>query len=443
MAKSITIAITGDSIINRRISVFKEEESLSLINVIRQADVAYTHLETIIHDYEGPELYPSAEAGWTWMRSPRFVADELRWAGFDMVSVASNHALDYSYGGLYSTWKALDDAGLVHAGTGRNLAEAREPAYLDTEKGRIALISMSSTFTSWSRAGESRPDMRGRPGVNPLRYYYIVDSEILQDIKQLFTKLGWWIRNIDDEWLVHPPGLHHAITKFKEGHQPGISTAVNEEDAEGNLRAIRVARERADRVLVHLHNHEWHPGIGLSAPAKFASDFARTCLDSDADLFVASGSHSLLRGIEIYKNRPIFYDPGDLMSMADSVTKLPADFYFSPAFKKDELRRRTATPVDAFEARRALPKPLNPPGGYHSARVLGSVVALCSFDKTSRLDNLTLFPVTLTGKPASQSGRPTMASKEMGEKIINYLGELSAAFGTQIEYKDGVGVVKL
>src|SRR4030042_4721650 len=134
-----TIAVTGDSIINRRVSVYSEERFLSLVKIIRDADVAYTHLEMLIHDYEGPELYPAAEAGWTWMRSPLFVADELKWAGFDIVSHASNHCLDYSYGGLYSTWKALDEAGIPHAGTGRDLGEAREPAYLETSQGREPL----------------------------------------------------------------------------------------------------------------------------------------------------------------------------------------------------------------------------------------------------------------------------------------------------------------
>ena len=172
MSKEFTLAITGDSIINRRISVYTEERLLSLVKVIRDADVAYTHFETLVHDYEGSEVYPAAEAGGTWMRSPRWVVDELKWAGFDIVSLACNHVMDYSYGGLYSTWKALDEAGLPHAGTGRNLGEAREPVYLDTGKGRVALISMCSTFVGWARAGEARRDVKGRPGLNPLRFYY-------------------------------------------------------------------------------------------------------------------------------------------------------------------------------------------------------------------------------------------------------------------------------
>lgn len=442
MREGITIAVTGDSIINRRISVYTEERFLSLVKVICDADVAYTHLETLIHDYEGPEIYPAAEAGWTWMRSPRFVAAELKWMGFDMVSLASNHTLDYSYGGLYATWDVLNETGLPHAGTGRNLGEAREPAYLETGKGRVALISTCSSFTGWARAGEASPDVRGRPGLNPLRFHYVVDADILEAMKQLAVKLGWWVRNVEREWLFHPAGLHHAILKFVEGSQPGISTAVDEDDAKSNLRSIRDARRRADWVLVHLHAHEWDPDKGLSAPADFVPGFARRCIDAGADVFIGGGSHSLLRGIELYKNKAIFYDPGDFMHMADTVTRLPADFYLIPGFR-GEVRNGRATPADGFEARKALPSPLNPPGGYHSAKVIGSVVGVCSFENDGKLTEVTLHPLVMTDKPASQSGRPMLADDEMSKKIIDYLAELSAPFGTIVEFQDGAGRVRL
>ncbi|MFC2002025.1 CapA family protein [Chloroflexota bacterium] len=442
MQQEFTIAVTGDSIINRRISVNTEDRFLSLVKVIRDADVAYTHLETLIHDYEGSELYPAAEAGWTWMRSPRFVTDELKWAGFDIISLACNHSLDYSYGGLMATWKALDEAGLPHAGTGRNLGEAREPVYLETGKGRVALISMCSSFTGWARAGDTRRDMKGRPGLNPLRFHYVADASTLEMLKQLATKLGWWVTQVGKDWLFHPAGLHMAITRFVEGDQPGISTVVDEDDAEGNLRSIKDARRQADWVLVHLHNHEWDPDGGLSVPPKFATSFARACIDAGADVFIGEGSHAMLRGIELYRNRPIFYDPGDLILMSSTVKRLPADYYFRPGYSA-EIQSWKATPSDASDAREALPKPLNPPGGYRSAKVVGSVVAVCSLGEERRLTGLKLYPLTHGRGPRSQSGLPMLADDKTARKLIEYLAELSAPFGTKIEFKDGIGLVKL
>ena len=60
-----------------------------MIKILRDTDIGYTHLETLMHDYDEAEVYPAAAAGGTWMRSPRFVADELKWAGFNIVSHAS------------------------------------------------------------------------------------------------------------------------------------------------------------------------------------------------------------------------------------------------------------------------------------------------------------------------------------------------------------------
>src|SRR5438270_240575 len=81
------------------------------------------------------------------------VAEELKWAGFDLLSVANNHAGDFGVEGMRRTARALRDAGLTFAGTGENLAFARSPAYLDSHKGRVALIACTSTFPPASAAG--------------------------------------------------------------------------------------------------------------------------------------------------------------------------------------------------------------------------------------------------------------------------------------------------
>jgi len=405
--------------------------------------VAYTHLETLIHDYEGPEIYPAAEAGWTWMRSPRFVVEELKWAGFKIVSHASNHSLDYSYGGLMSTWKALDEEGMVHAGTGRNLGEAREPAYLETPKGRVALVSMCSSFSGWARAGETRRDMQGRPGLNPLRFYYLADLDTLASMKRLAVKMGWWVIPSEQEWLFHPAGLHNAIYRFVESHEPGISTAVDPDDLEGNLRAIRSAKWQADYVLVHLHNHEWDPDQGIHHPPKFVPPFARACLDAGADVFIGEGSHAPLRGIELYKGKPIFYDPGDFISMSSTVTRLPADSYLRAGYGP-EVRKWEATTADNFKFRANLPRPLSPPGGYFTAPVIGSVVGVCCFKKgKGELAGIRLYPFIRNHEPRSWIGIPMMADPETGKKIIEYLSQLSSPFGTKIEYQDGTGYIQL
>ena len=443
MEKHFTLAVTGDTVIDRRLSVCSDERFLSVVQVIRDADVAYTHLETVIHDYEGPELYPAAEGAGGWLRAPQFLCDELKWMGFDIVSHASNHCLDYSYGGLMSTWKALKDAGIPFAGTGMNLAEAREPAYLDTGKGRVALISMCSSFTRGSRAGEARRDIKGRPGLNPLRFYHTVDTNAIETIKQFAIKLGWWVEHYDNVWLFNPPGLHNTIHKFVVRDEPGFSTVAEEDDVEGNLRSLRQARQQADYVLVHLHNHEFHPEKGLGYPPDFVPPFARACIDSGADVFIAEGSGAELRGIEIYQGKPIFYDLGGIVRML-TFLRLPFDFYFRPGYSP-EIRKWEATATDGLEARQAYQSAIvNPPGGYQSQPVgRQGVVAVCTFGEQRKLIELKLHPTTRCAESVSQAGIPLLPDAAVSKKIIEFMRELSAPYCTEITFKGGTGLVKL
>ncbi len=150
----MTFALTGDAIITRRLSPFGKPEYLRMLEVIRSADLAFTNLEVLFHDFS--EGYPATHSGGTWMAAEPYLAGELVWAGFDMVSRANNHTMDYSAGGLRATTRALDAVNMVHAGAGENLSRARAPAYLETGGGRVALISVASTFSDEDRAGPQR-----------------------------------------------------------------------------------------------------------------------------------------------------------------------------------------------------------------------------------------------------------------------------------------------
>jgi len=89
--------------------------------------------------------------------------------GFNLFNRANNHTTDYGVEGLRLTNRLLDELGLVHAGTGNNLGWASRPGYLETPKGRVALIGMASTHTPMSRAGAVGPTVQVQPGLNALR----------------------------------------------------------------------------------------------------------------------------------------------------------------------------------------------------------------------------------------------------------------------------------
>ncbi|HXF05838.1 MAG TPA: CapA family protein, partial [Blastocatellia bacterium] len=71
-----------------------------------------------------------------------------------------------------------------------------------------------------------------------------------------------------------------------------------------------------------------------------------------------------------------------------------------------------------------------------------SVAAFVQFDGHRRLMEITLQPLSLGFRqPRTVRGRPRLADPALGKEIIERLAALSAPFGTDIRYQDGVGVV--
>src|SRR5262245_54034518 len=185
-----SLMLLCDVMPTRRLAVFGEERDLELRNLCTGADATFANLETSVHRYlEGHQNI----SGGTYMTTEPQLLDDLKWLGVNFVSTANNHAYDYGEEGVLATCRYLDQAGIVHAGSGRHLREARAPAYLDTKRGRVALIAATATMPAHSIAGAQRPDTPGRPGVNPLRHSvtYVVDERGLAELRRLGGALGF------------------------------------------------------------------------------------------------------------------------------------------------------------------------------------------------------------------------------------------------------------
>ncbi len=88
-------------------------------------------------------------------------------AGFDIVSLANNHAMDFSVSGLEDTIKALDSQGIKHVGAGMNLREARQGVSIYENSVLVhclaySLIGPSSIFASGDSAGTAGSYDSGR-----------------------------------------------------------------------------------------------------------------------------------------------------------------------------------------------------------------------------------------------------------------------------------------
>jgi poly-gamma-glutamate capsule biosynthesis protein CapA/YwtB (metallophosphatase superfamily) len=185
-----SLALVGDIMLSRRLTVFGEERFLALRDLLSNADAAFGNLEGPVRNWD--EGTPNISIA-TYMTTPPSYLDDLKWFGIDLVSCANNHVYDYGEGGILATLRHLDAAGIVHAGSGRNLAEAVAPGYLDTPAGRVGMIAVSCTHSPWHRAGAQRGDIVGRPGVNALdhRLTYTVDAEAFSSLERLNRELGF------------------------------------------------------------------------------------------------------------------------------------------------------------------------------------------------------------------------------------------------------------
>ncbi|HEV8600477.1 MAG TPA: CapA family protein [Gemmatimonadales bacterium] len=421
-ARQFSFALTGDAIITRRLSVYQEPEFLGLIDLLRKADASFTNLEMLFHDYEP---WPMHVSGGTWMRADPALVKELVWAGFDLVSLANNHAGDYGVEGMRLTQRYVRAAGLVGAGTGENLAEAREAKFLETARGRVALISVASTFTPHSAASPPRGAVRGRPGLSPLRFSTTreLPRAQLERLRGTLRESGLNVPDRGDRFQLF--GNWFAV-----GARRAQRSIPDSGDVASIAAVVRNARRLADYVLVTIHAHE--AGGELSMPAEFLVSFARAMVDAGADLFVGHGPH-VLRGIELYKGKPIFFSLGDFIFQNETVTRLPEESYAPLGL--DPTRG-----VADFNAARYG----NDTRGFPAQReVWESVVALPTFSGKT-LSSLELVPITLGfGQPTAERGRPQLAQGELAAKILRDVAERSEAFGTEIQVRGGRGYVTL
>jgi poly-gamma-glutamate synthesis protein (capsule biosynthesis protein) len=427
-----TFALTGDSIITRKLSVYNEPAFTRIIELIRGADAAFTNLEMLFHDFEP---YASAASGGTYMRAEPALVKDLVWAGFDMVSRANNHTGDYGVLGMDLTTKYVAEAGLVQAGVGQSLPEAREAKFLEHAKGRVALISVASTFPDSSRAGRTRGDMPARPGLNPLRFETIttVTPQRLADLRQIQAEIqGRGGAPAGAGRGGNTESINFFGRRFVAGPTPGVRTEPHKQDMNEIAAIVKNAAGLADYTIVTIHAHEG--GRERTLPADFLVTFARAMVDAGADMFVGHGPH-VLRGIEMYKGKPILYSLGDFIFQNETLLRLPSENYEGVGLGSNPL----AGVNDFSDARYDFDKT-----GFPSDRMIWEAVVAMPKFRGDRLVELALHPITLGfGKSRSVRGRPLFAEGELGQKILGDITKFSADMGTKITVRNGIGYVEI
>ncbi len=227
--------------------------------------------------------------------------------------------------------------------------------------------------------------------------------------------------------ISHPQRLKpFPLPQPRQRCPPDILTVSRPQDVQRITDAVAVARRNASVVLVSIHAHESHRN--REVPAPFLQPFARACIDAGADAFFGAGPH-LLRGIEMYKGKPICYSLGNFFFQYETVKQIPAEVY-----EANNLEITTLDPSLSYDKFRFPQDPV-----YWE-----SVVPLITY-QDGRVVELKLYPVVLGQKaPRFERGTPVLAAPEEGQQIMMRLAKLCEPYGTALRVEpDGVGVIRV
>lgn len=170
-------------------------------------------------------------------------------AGFNLLSLSNNHILDHYEKGLFDTMELLDQNGIVHAGGGRNLQEARKLAVIERNGLKIGLLAYTD-MAEITFAGD--------------------------------------------------PYLSFAAGPEKSGVVPRKYETIRED--------VLKARDQVDLLAVSLH---WGIEESFKIPPEQVQ-FAHDLIDDGVDIILGHHPHQF-QGIEIYKGKPILYSMGNFM----------------------------------------------------------------------------------------------------------------------------------
>jgi poly-gamma-glutamate synthesis protein (capsule biosynthesis protein) len=244
-------------------------------------------------------------------------------AGIDCCVLANNHVLDWGYAGLAETLDSLHRAGIATAGAGRDAARAAAPAILTVPgKGRVLVYAWGTEDS----------------GVPP-------------------------------EWAA---GENHAGVNFlADLSERSLATIAAQ---------IKASKGPGDLVVASLH---WGGNWGyVVTPAQ--RDFAHGLIDAAGVDVVHGHSSHHVKGIEVYRDKPILYGCGDFLNDYEGISGYEqyrgdlALMYF-PTLEDGRLQHFALTPTQTLrlQVKRAaepgvrwLTATLNREGGKFGTQVV-------------------------------------------------------------------------
>ncbi|MBI4331898.1 MAG: CapA family protein [Chloroflexi bacterium] len=249
----VSLYAVGDVAVSR-----EDPESIFALAAptLKEADIRFGQIENILSERGILQVHVSSRAA-----HPKNVA-ALTYAGFDVMSAASNHTLDWGYDGLFDTVDLLRNNGITVIGVGKNSEEARQPAIVERKGTRVAFLDYCSVLP---KGYEATPD---KPGASAIR------------VSTAYEQMDW-----------------------QPGTPPRVLSFANKQDLEAMVNDIKKVRSQSDIVVMSIH---WGIHYVPSLLAMYQREVAYAAIDAGVDLILGHHAH-ILKGIEVYKGKVIFY----------------------------------------------------------------------------------------------------------------------------------------
>ena len=146
----VTLCAVGDVVVDR-----DDPKSIFALAAptLHQADILFCQLESPIT--ERRSFYQSHAWG-PRCAHPRNI-EAFTYAGFDVISYASNDGLDWGPDCYLDTFENLGRHGIAVIGGGKNIDEARKPAIIERKGTRVGFLARCSIILAGYAAGPNKP----------------------------------------------------------------------------------------------------------------------------------------------------------------------------------------------------------------------------------------------------------------------------------------------
>lgn len=187
--KTVRLTCVGDIMIHSRYNELADEKGTQFLfervaGTLTETDLLFGNVETVLSRLGEPV------GGKLCLRGDDRYVDTLGSLGFDVVSLANNHAFDFGAGACTDMARRLEAQGIAVVGVGDNLAASREMRVVEAHGFRVGFLAYSSPDTDGSDYAED-----GRPGVAPMQESLVLEdvAACSRKVDHLIVSLHWGV----------------------------------------------------------------------------------------------------------------------------------------------------------------------------------------------------------------------------------------------------------